>query len=94
MRTLCRLFLSCILLFALVDTVQAADAVLEQARQFIEKNDAKAAYELLIPLQSERAGDPVYDLLLGSAANNIGKYSEAVFALEDRKSTRLNSSHT
>jgi tetratricopeptide (TPR) repeat protein len=70
------------LLFALVDTVQAADAVLEQARQFIEKNDAKAAYELLIPLQSERAGDPVYDLLLGSAANNIGKYSEAVFALE------------
>lgn len=82
MRISCRLLLSFFLLFALCITARAADAVLERARQFIEKSDSKAAFELLIPLQSERAGDPDYDLLLGSAANNIGKYSEAVFALE------------
>src|SRR5665647_1749441 len=46
-----------------------------------EKNP-KAAYELLMPLQSERAGDPEYDYLLGLAALDNGKPSEAVFALE------------
>ena len=60
----------------------AADATLEQARQFIDNSDAKAAYGLLIPLQAARAGDPDYDLLLGVAANEAGRHSEAVFALE------------
>ena len=35
-----------------------------------------------VPLQSDRAGDPEYDFLLGSAALGIGKNTEAVFALE------------
>ncbi len=62
--------------------LSAADATLEQARQFIDNSDAKAAYGLLIPLQAARAGDPDYDLLLGVAANEAGRHSEAVFALE------------
>src|SRR5450631_1718575 len=70
------------LLLPLGNTVFAADPALDQARQFIDKNDAKAAYDLLIPLQAERAGDPAYDLLLGIAANESGRHSEAVFALE------------
>lgn len=70
------------LLGPLGQTVFAADPVIEQARELIEKSDSKAAYDLLIPLQSERAGNPDYDLLLGVAANDTGKYSEAVFALE------------
>jgi tetratricopeptide (TPR) repeat protein len=70
------------LLLALGNAVLAADIALDQARQFIDRNNAKAAYELLIPLQTERAGDPDYDLLLGVAANESGRHSEAVFALE------------
>jgi hypothetical protein len=62
--------------------VCAADPILDQARQLIDKNDAQAAYELLIPLQSEQAGNPDFDLLLGVAANESGRPSEAVFALE------------
>lgn len=75
--------LLCVLLLLGTGTASvAADATLDQARQLIENNAAKAAYDLLIPQQSERAGDAEYDLLLGIAANSVGKYSEAVFALE------------
>jgi tetratricopeptide (TPR) repeat protein len=60
----------------------AADELLISAKQQLEDGDPQAAYSLLIPLQSERAGDPEYDFLLGSAALGIGKNTEAVFALE------------
>lgn len=60
----------------------AADDLLISAKQQIDNGNPQAAYNLLIPLQSERAGDPEYDFLLGSAALGIGKNTEAVFALE------------
>src|SRR6267143_3073734 len=60
----------------------AADELLVSAKQQLDNGNPQAAYNLLIPLQPERAGDPEYDLVLGSAALAIGKNTEAVFALE------------
>jgi hypothetical protein len=37
---------------------QAADETLLRAQALLEANNARAAYELLSPLQSERAGAP------------------------------------
>lgn len=60
----------------------AADDLLLKARQQLENGNAQEAYNLLIPLQSTRAGDPDYDFLLGSSALALNKNTEAVFALE------------
>lgn len=60
----------------------AADDVLVEAKRHLDQGNPQAAYEMLVPLQTERAGDPDYDFLLGSAALQLGKNTEAVFALE------------
>ncbi len=60
----------------------AADGVLQQARQSLENGNARQAYDLLVPLQASRAGEPEYDYLLGTSALELGKNTEAVFALE------------
>ena len=70
------------LLLVISLSVSAADDLLLQAKQHLDNGDAQAAYNMLIPLQSDRAGDPEFDFLLGSAALGIGKNTEAVFALE------------
>lgn len=59
-----------------------ADAITDQARMLLDKGDAKAAYALLEPLEPQRAGDPGYDFLLGLAALETGRNTNAVFALE------------
>jgi tetratricopeptide (TPR) repeat protein len=74
------LLLSFIVVFPL--QVSAADDLLLKAKQQLENGNAQEAYNLLIPLQSTRAGDPDFDFLLGSAALALGKNTEAVFALE------------
>lgn len=60
----------------------AADEVLFEAKRYLDQGNPQAAYEILVPLQADRAGDPDYDFLLGSAALQLGKNTEAVFALE------------
>jgi outer membrane protein len=60
----------------------AADDLLLKAKQQLDGGDPQGAYNLLIPLQSERAGNPEYDFLLGSSALQLNKNTEAVFALE------------
>jgi outer membrane protein len=75
------LILTIILAWATL-SASAADEVLTKAKSFLEANNPQAAYNLLAPLQSQRAGDPDYDLLLGEAALGLGKNTEAVFALE------------
>ena len=60
----------------------AADDVVQRAKARLEANDPQAAYDLLSPLQSVWAGDPEYDYLLGVAALDLGRNTEAVFALE------------
>lgn len=74
--------LAAIVCLALAGTPAFADDVLDRAKQLIDARDPQAAYQLLSPLQSERAGDPKYDYLLGLAALDTGRNTEAVFALE------------
>ena len=63
---------------------QAQDATLDRARQMITSQSGKgrAAFDLLAPLESQRAGEPAYDYLLGLAAIDAGEFTRAVFALE------------
>jgi tetratricopeptide (TPR) repeat protein len=59
-----------------------ADALTDQAKALIDQGRSQAAFDLLIPLESARAGEEAYDLLLGIAAVDIGRSSSAVLALE------------
>src|SRR5689334_6440898 len=83
---------SALILAALLSTsalfAYGADEVLVKAKSFLDANNAQAAYNLLAPLQSQRAGDPDFDYLLGVAALDLGKNTEAVFALERVLSVR------
>lgn len=69
-------------LIALQHSAGAADAILLKARQLVDSKNAAQAYDLLAPLQSQRAGESEYDYLLGIAALDSGKPTEAIFALE------------
>lgn len=70
------------LLLAVHCSAGRADAVVDEARGLVDRGDPKGAYRLLAPLESDRAGDPEFDLLLGIAAIDAGRNTEAVFALE------------
>ena len=56
--------------------------VLGDARQLIDQKQFGTAYELLSPLADERAGEPDFDYLLGIAALDSGRATQAIFALE------------
>jgi hypothetical protein len=58
------------------------DELTDRAKQLLEQRRAREAYELLLPHESERAGNIEYDYLLGIAANDAGEAERAVFALE------------
>jgi outer membrane protein len=70
------------LAFALLSAYAHADVVTDQAAAMLKRGAAKAAYDLLLPLEPQRAGDPQYDYLLGIAALDAGDPERAVFALE------------
>ena len=70
------------LAFTLLSAHALGDAVTDRAAALLKRGDAKAAYELLLPLEPQRAGDPQYDYLLGIAALDAGDPERAVFALE------------
>lgn len=59
-----------------------ADATTEQAAQLVKQGQWRDAYRMLEPLESERAGDPAYDLLLGISALEVGQATRSIFALE------------
>ena len=65
-------------LFAYADE----DAVLKQADQLLAQQQPKAAYDLLAPLEDDRAGQPDYDYLLGLSALESGNAAQAAFAFE------------
>jgi tetratricopeptide (TPR) repeat protein len=73
-----------LLAFALLAAAASAvaDALTDRAKQLIQQGQQKAAYELLLPQEGNRAGDPEFDYLLGIAANDVGQHERAVFALE------------
>ncbi len=58
------------------------DALVRQARLMLDQGQARAAFELLEPQETPRAGDPDFDTVLGIAANETGQFTRAVFALE------------
>jgi outer membrane protein len=66
----------------IVSSAFAQDATIARARQLLDSKQGKAAYELLAPLEQQRAGDADYDYLLGLAAIDAQQYTRAVFALE------------
>ncbi|HET7833450.1 MAG TPA: tetratricopeptide repeat protein [Gallionella sp.] len=76
----------CFAMFAFLlisgNALAAGDSLLVNADTLLKSGKAQEAYELLVPHQSERAGDQNYDYLLGVAALDSGKPNEAVFALE------------
>ena len=81
MRVIASAFFLSLLLLVGAQAI-AQDATLEQAKQLMAQRDAAAAYNLLKPLEEKRAGDPEFDYLLGIAALDTGRGTEAVFALE------------
>jgi tetratricopeptide (TPR) repeat protein len=56
-------------------------ALLAEAETLLAGNDSEHAYALLIPHETELAGSPYYDYLLGVAALDSGRRSEAIFSL-------------
>lgn len=63
-------------------TCAAADALTDRAKQLLRDRQYKQAYELLLPQEPNRAGDPEFDYLLGIAALDSGDHERAIFALE------------
>lgn len=59
-----------------------ADPVLAKAESLLAGQEAKAAFDLLAPLEDDRAGSPDYDYLYGMAALESGQADRAAFAFE------------
>jgi len=74
-----RLYLSLFVLFA---QPSFADAVLERAEALLNQKQIVQAYDLLAPLEEERAGQPDYDYLYGLSLLEAGDPSHAAFAFE------------
>ena len=71
-----------VLFLAVLPMSAFADETLTKASELLKQKNYKNAYELLEPLESERAGDVEYDYMLGVAAIEHGEVSRGVFALE------------
>ena len=91
-RYLCRMFLVLALLIAQLGSASAqqtlrfaADAatrtLLEQAEGMLANGDSHRAYELLSPQETELSGNAYFDYLLGVAALDSGRISEAILSL-------------
>lgn len=76
-----RLLLPC-LLASIGCTAAMADQLTDEALALLNGGQGRAAYALLEPRESERAGEVDYDFLLGLAALEVGENTRAVFALE------------
>jgi tetratricopeptide (TPR) repeat protein len=68
------------------DTIQVAadeqtQTVLRDAQSLLAAGQSDRAYSLLMPHEAALAGNPYYDYLLGVAALDSGRTSEAVFSL-------------
>ena len=71
-----------VLMLAFLTQTATADESSDKAKVLIEHGQSKEAYQLLEPLEASRAGDPVFDLLFGIAAVDVGQNTRGVFALE------------
>jgi tetratricopeptide (TPR) repeat protein len=64
-----------------VNTAAELREVLGNAESMLAANDAQGAWNLLRPLESEFSGDAWFDYLLGVAALDSGKISDAILSL-------------
>jgi tetratricopeptide (TPR) repeat protein len=64
-----------------VATSASTQQILTEAEGLLERGQSQRAYELLRPHETQLAGNPLYDYLLGIAALDSGMLSEAIFAL-------------
>lgn len=71
-----------VLLLSVTGSTASADALLDRARALHDSGNAQQAWELLAPLNAERAGIVEYDYLLGVVALDTGRRTEAIFAFE------------
>jgi outer membrane protein len=62
--------------------VAHADTVTDEAKSLLAAGKGAEAYRLLEPQESVRAGEPLFDFLLGLASLESGQNTRAVFALE------------
>jgi outer membrane protein len=79
-RSMTRIVLG--LALAVLSHSALADQVLDRAKRLLEQKQPSQAYELLLPLEADRAGNPDFDYLLGIAALDSGHRERAIFALE------------
>lgn len=63
-------------------TSALADALTDRAKSLLQQRQHRQAYDLLLPQEAARAGDPEFDYLLGIAAIDSGEPERGVFALE------------
>lgn len=59
-----------------------ADTLVRESLALVEQGKARQAFDQLAAVETERAGDPDFDTVLGIAANETGQFTRAVFALE------------
>lgn len=69
-------------IFLTLSVTAYADDTLLQAQQLLRDGNPQAAFQLLEPLESARAGDPEFDYAFGIAALDSGQAGRAFFALE------------
>lgn len=71
-----------ILIASLSNQLVWADDVLKQAELLLNNKQIVQAYDLLAPLEDDRAGDPAYDYIYGMVLLEAGEASRAIFAFE------------
>ena len=69
-------------LLLLASQLVSADPLTDQAKNLLDQGQASEAFQLLDPVEGERAGDAGFDLLFGIAAVEAGQNTRGVFALE------------
>ncbi|OZA06730.1 MAG: hypothetical protein B7X95_01485 [Methylophilaceae bacterium 17-44-8] len=79
--------MGCMWMFSILSaSVLAAEptthSAIQHAETLIQSGDYEAAYETLLPLEQQFAGNLHFDDLLGKAAVESGHYSQGMFALE------------
>ncbi|MBC7620364.1 MAG: tetratricopeptide repeat protein, partial [Candidatus Saccharibacteria bacterium] len=58
------------------------DALVRESVALVEQGKPHEAFVRLAAVETQRAGDPDFDTVLGIAANDSGQFTRAVFALE------------
>ena len=58
------------------------DALVRESLALVEQGKPHEAFVRLAAVETQRAGDPDFDTVLGIAANDSGQFTRAVFALE------------